>query len=563
MRYIILKARQKGISTFWEAIFYWLATINTLFKGTIVAQDNDASDNILEMTKRYHNNFPERLRFNEQKNNAKELRLKENDSLIEIQTAEGGDKVKRSDTIQAAHLTEVEFWRDAKKTLLALLQTVPDQAYTLCVLETTANGIGGPFYNRWQIAYGRDLSDDLSDEDKIELEGASDYTAIFISWLIDDEYTREFKNEEEKKKFIKNLNDVKFNTYDGEEQDLLDLHGATLEHLNWRRHIITDKCDGDVYMFHQEYPSTPEEAFVTSGRPVFDMRVCNRNLLYAQQLEKKGEMPIARGEIIPVYNESSLEYKKLRDSGIDSYYDLKKFMVGVRFEKNSRGNYKIYGDISHVEGEHYKFCAGCDVAEGLEQGDYDCFKVLNRKIIEITLTYHGHLDPDLLAEEQHKTQILLGNDVHFATERNNHGLTTIVGAHKLGVKQYYTESFDKGYPQGTDVLGFKTNVGTRTPAINDAKEFIREELFKDYEKELWMEALTFVKNAKGKMQAQDKDRDPGTKCFDDRIFALLIMIRCHLWLPNYRYAPPKFVPPWVKRWQEKEKKKSQTTAMSA
>lgn len=560
LRYIILKARQKGISTFWEAIMYWLATINDLFKGTIVAQDADASDNLFEMTKRYHDNFPMGFTFIENRNNRKELSLRENGSVIEIQTAEGGDKVKRSDTIQAAHLTEVEFWRDAKKTLLALLQTVPDEPQTLVVLETTANGIGGPFYNRWQIAYGLGLSDDLTEEERLEYEGASDFHAFFISWLIDNEYTRAFVSEAEKKHFIKDIGNQKYNSYEGEEQTLMDEFGATLEHLNWRRKIIIDKCDGDVFMFHQEYPSTPQEAFVTSGRPVFDTKVCNNNLLFAQRLEKDNKMPLRRGELIPVYNEASMEYRKLRDKGIDSYYDLKRYIKSIRFEDNPRGNIKIYGDISHKQGESYKFCAGCDVAEGLEQGDFDAIKVMNRKSKEVVLTYHGHLDPDQLANEQHKISLLLNNDLYVATERNNHGLTTIISAYKLGVKQYYAEDFDKGYAENTDIIGFRTTTGSRTPAINDLKEWIREEEFVDYEKEAWMEALTFVRNSKGKMQAQDKDRDPATKCYDDRIFAWITMLRCHLWLPNYYYKPVDNEFDWLKK-RIKARQKG-TSAMS-
>jgi len=43
------------------------------------------------------------------------------------------------------------------------------------------------------------------------------------------------------------------------------------------------------------------------------------------------------------------------------------------------------------------------------------------------------------------------------------------------------------------------------------------------------------------MQAQNKDVDSATKCFDDRVFARALMIVCHLWLPNYVPAKPELV----------------------
>ena len=45
----------------------------------------------------------------------------------------------------------------------------------------------------------------------------------------------------------------------------------------------------------------------------------------------------------------------------------------------------------------YRFAAGCDVAEGLEQGDFSVISVLDRRKMEVILEWHGHIDPDLLS----------------------------------------------------------------------------------------------------------------------------------------------------------------------
>ena len=50
------------------------------------------------------------------------------------------------------------------------------------------------------------------------------------------------------------------------------LFGATLEQLHWRRRMLYGtKIGGDLNLFHQEYPTTPQEAFVSSGRKVFSI----------------------------------------------------------------------------------------------------------------------------------------------------------------------------------------------------------------------------------------------------------------------------------------------------
>ena len=41
------------------------------------------------------------------------------------------------------------------------------------------------------------------------------------------------------------------------------------------------------------------------------------------------------------------------------------------------------------------------------------------------------------------------------------------------------------------------------------------------------------------MRAQGKDTDVSIKSFDDEVIANALMIRCALWMPNYRVIPPK------------------------
>ncbi len=488
LRFIVLKARQEGVSTLFEGIIYQRTKNQFNRKAQIVAHEDEAATNLFEMFKRFHEHDEANAEISH--SNEKKLAFRTLQSEINIKSAERGENVKRSDTIQDLHATEVAFWRDAKTTMLALLQTVPDKKNTLVVIESTANGVGGWFYDTWEGA----------------IKGENDFIPIFLGWHELPEYTRSFDTQDERAKLEANLDEY--------EREIKARFNLTLEQLNWRRYTIRNKCNHDEEQFKQEYPITAEEAFVTTGRPVFDNKIVFKRYNEARE-------PLLKGDLVYAY-------------------DKNKKIIDVEFVQNEKGFIKIYSSIKADNREHYVFAAGIDVAEGLEQGDYSCIKVKNRRTGEICLTWHGHIAPDLLAEEQHKLQLFLKGKIYFNTEMNNHGLTTITHAYKLGVHQYFREDFSTGIEKDTkEILGTKTTSTTKPFMINDLSTAIRENEFIDYEKEFWGECMTFVRNEKGQMQAQGKDKDPSTKCFDDRVMAQALMIRCDKWLPNYFVEPEK------------------------
>ena len=134
--------------------------------------------------------------------------------------------------------------------MLALLQTVPDENNTLVVIESTANGVGGWFYDTWQAA----------------VNGENDFVPIFLAWFDLPEYTKSFLTDADRTKLLASLSDY--------EKNLIKKYKITLEQINWYRHTLANKCNNDVDEMKQEYPSTSEEAFITSGRPVFDSKIC-------------------------------------------------------------------------------------------------------------------------------------------------------------------------------------------------------------------------------------------------------------------------------------------------
>ena len=134
------------------------------------------------------------------------------------------------------------------------------------VLESTANGVGDYFHSMWNQA----------------VKGENEFIPIFLAWFTDPTYTRSFRSEAEKNEFIKQVDQTYTDTSGKEvrtyEYNLKVKNSLTYEQLNWRRWTIKNKCGGDEELFMQEYPSTPEEAFISSGRPKFNISSLKKSI---------------------------------------------------------------------------------------------------------------------------------------------------------------------------------------------------------------------------------------------------------------------------------------------
>lgn len=234
VRALVLKGRQMGISTYIGGRFYWRTSHSKGNKTFILTHEQTATDNLFEMVERYHQHCPELVRPKTGAANAKELSFPLLDSGYQVGTA-GSKAVGRSNTLQMFHGSEVAFWPNASAHFAGVVQAVADEPGTEIILESTANGVGGEFHQRWQNAEA----------------GIGDYQAIFIPWFWDDGYSRDATD------FVATE----------EEAELAELHGLTDGQLEWRRNKIAEL--GDDTLFKQEYPSTASEAFQMTGHDGF------------------------------------------------------------------------------------------------------------------------------------------------------------------------------------------------------------------------------------------------------------------------------------------------------
>lgn len=231
VRALVLKGRQQGISTYIGGRFYWRTTHSRGVRCFILTHEQDATDNLFAMVERFHEHNNPLVKPHTGASNAKELLFDKLESGYAVGTA-GTKAVGRSQTIQLFHGSEVAFWPNAPTHFAGVVQAIPDLPGTEVVLESTANGVGGEFHERWQQAE----------------QGIGDYIAVFIPWFWQDEYRRAVPKGFE-------LTD--------EEQEYMAAHGLDLEQIVWRRNKIAELKD--PLLFKQEYPATAAEAFQMSG----------------------------------------------------------------------------------------------------------------------------------------------------------------------------------------------------------------------------------------------------------------------------------------------------------
>lgn len=231
VRALVLKGRQQGISTYIGARYYWRCTHAKGLRVFILTHEQSATDNLFGMVDRYHQHCPALVKPSTGAANAKELFFHKLDGGYEVGTA-GTKAVGRSKTVQLFHGSEVAFWPNASTHFAGVVQAIPDLPGTEIVLESTANGVGGEFHERWQQAEA----------------GIGDYIAVFVPWYWQDEYSRPVP--------------PGF-SLDSEEQAYAAAYGLSLGQMAWRRAKIAELKD--PLLFKQEYPATAAEAFQMTG----------------------------------------------------------------------------------------------------------------------------------------------------------------------------------------------------------------------------------------------------------------------------------------------------------
>lgn len=444
---VILKGRQQGFTTVVTALQLAYSITRKNFQGFTLADKSDNSEAIFQNKAKFpHSQLPDALKPTEKFNNRRQYLFEKLNSSWAVDTAT--KNVGRSRTVNFFHGSECAFWTDG----IAYVQGALGEAFTrncIKIWESTANG--------------------FNDYQKMWESGA--HICCFYEWWRTGEYRVSFHSEEQKADFLH-----KIDTKQGWIWDRLRwLRGKDLEpeQLFWYWNKYDKYLDKDL--IKQEYPCTPQEAFLLSGKTVFDT-----------------EVVLARLDKIP---------KPLKVGYFDYDYDGLR-ITNIRWINNRNGYIKLY-KVPNVPA-FTKYCIGGDTAG--DGCDSYTGHVLDARTGEQVAHLRQTFDPDQYTKQmyclgRYYCDALIGIEANFDTY-------PIMELQRLGYPNQYVREVQDSYTHKTEKrYGFKTTQLTRPTAISRLIEVVREHCDTINDRDTLEELLTITKNEHGRIEAPEGGHD--------------------------------------------------------
>lgn len=458
IQFLILKGRQQGFTSLITAIQLARCICTPNFEGFTLADVTENATAIFENKAKYpHSQLPEALKPTEKFNNKKELRFSRLNSSWEAGTAT--ENVGRSRTINFLHCSEAAFF----KVLMSDLQAAIGPAMTAdCVTmyESTANGFND-FKDMWD---------------------SGNYINCFYEWWRSAEYTQKFESRAKKEEFYDTVKNG--NTWIAERLRWLFDKGIKEGQVYW--YYVTYQNYQDKEKIKQEYPCTPEEAFLMSGRPVFAVEnIVNRIAELRKKYQKK---PYREGYFkFKWHNAKTKDY--IIDDSIKFVDSHQKNWIRIYEEPQPKNPYVIGGDTKG------------------EGSDYYAMTVINNHTgnraasMDINIMTSSPYTYQLYCAGRYFNDALIGVEINFNTG-------PIEELQRLSYpRQYVRRKFDDYRKVREEKYGFKTDGNSRPLIIDKEGDVVLNEIDLLNDIPTLEQMLTFIYDDKGRPDAMEGKHD--------------------------------------------------------
>ena len=499
-RIIVLKARKLGISTVVQALAFWFGCFRPGWQSVTIAHIAPSTRVIgrmgVDMAKHLPDLFVPFMGATPREGGI----VWANGSSMSVQT-QRSDHAARGSSPSLLHMSEVGLWdhgrraSTAEESIAATLDALETDGETaapgtIAIIESTANGQQGSFYERWQRASS----------------GESGWTPLFFPWQTARKHAYPLRaGDAEMVEAIAAASDpieawkasgifvTSKGKFDPEAADLFAPRAhewkLTPPQVRWYVSKWNEK-NRDIAIVDQEFPLSPAHAFAASGRPVLPVSVVDAIA------EPEVPTPIWAG-CLPMQTPG------------DKRPHAERWRTAIA----NQGRYwRIYSEP--VPSWRERYVVGCDVAGG-GGPDASAIQVLDRVTRRIVAEFHGEdVTPDDLGVQLDAIGRLYGGELGPAMmvpESNNHGVATIRKLLDLGYPRIFTRSHPTAHAGArpdawTSIYGHETNQSTRPVLMSSWRAALVQGTMVLHSPRIQAECRTLVYDEQGRM-----DHIPGKR----------------------------------------------------
>lgn len=347
----ILKSRQRGISTGNTAFLFHDCYTGENASAVIMTHLESVTEDLRQKMLFAYENLPEIAKMPFSYNSMSQMGWGHNNSLVRFGSAENPNfAIGR--TVRQFLGSENTRWPDFNTIYKDNLQGVPDSIYAWVILESTAKGTDHPTYDFWKECE----------------KGNERFIPIFLKFWEDEDaiappFASQYEQDETLDRIFSEFAEAK------ERMEHFFLGQAQMSYEEAARRIfwyyqMWVSCRRDNLKTQENYPMTPDEAFIASGNPFYPMDVVSKLSL----VTREGQLydPLIRFNSI-----HNLVKAPTLDRAKDTYLEI--------FEDPEPGE---------------EYLVAADAAMGTTKGDYSCATVHKKKTGDVVAVARGRIEID-------------------------------------------------------------------------------------------------------------------------------------------------------------------------